>query len=504
MFWRRNRAGLGSVAFALLLMGGEAAGFATPQLCSLWPWSICFSLFVLCIFIGWDLPNPRLITALLFGLTIAWHAESSRQLIELHTRHVDKNGQAPEFTLKVESDPTVLNPKNGRPKRISFYSKIGDIPVKVIAGTSGDSIIPSHGEMWKCRGWLSLKKDSPNRYSRRTLWVMDENSLKRVAKERCRHAGGWYSNLAETLAARVETGLKWCPEIARLNKAILLGMSSEMPYEKRRIFADAGTIHVFAISGLHVMMVAVLMNSLILCFNVKPYVKCIVLLPTLAAYVMLSGAKPSAIRAAIMAAFWLSAGMFGRKTDSLTAWSMAAVAIYTFSPASIFDAGCSLSFTVMLGLLLWIKWATQFKSPVASRFTVANWILNALGISFATWIAGTPVVASLFGKISISGIISNVFVVPLAGMSVILGATGIFSSLLSTHLCVFFNNLSALCTIAMDRISYWSTLIPGGSLDTQSWGWADCTAWYLAWFALFSLLSRHLKRRESAVLHNWQ
>jgi competence protein ComEC len=281
-------------------------------------------------------------------------------------------------------------------------------------------------------------------------------------------------------------------------------MSSEMPYEKRRIFADAGTIHVFAISGLHVMMVAVLMNSLILCFNVKPYVKCIVLLPTLAAYVMLSGAKPSAIRAAIMAAFWLSAGMFGRKTDSLTAWSMAAVAIYTFSPASIFDAGCSLSFTVMLGLLLWIKWATQFKSPVASRFTVANWILNALGISFATWIAGTPVVASLFGKISISGIISNVFVVPLAGMSVVLGATGIFSSLLSTHLCVFFNNLSAFCTIAMDRISYWSTLIPGGSLDTQSWGWADCTAWYLAWFALFSLLSRHLKRRESAALHNWQ
>jgi competence protein ComEC len=205
-----------------------------------------------------------------------------------------------------------------------------------------------------------------------------------------------------------------------------------------------------------------------------------------------------------MAAFWLSAGMFGRKTDSLTAWSMAAVAIYTFSPASIFDAGCSLSFTVMLGLLLWIKWATQFKSPVASRFTVANWILNALGISFATWIAGTPVVASLFGKISISGIISNVFVVPLAGMSVVLGATGIFSSLLSTHLCVFFNNLSAFCTIAMDRISYWSTLIPGGSLDTQSWGWADCTAWYLAWFALFSLLSRHLKRRESAALHNWQ
>jgi ComEC/Rec2-related protein len=504
MFWRRNKVGLCRVAFVLLLVVGEAAGFFSPQFCELWPWAACFSIFISCVFIGWNFHMTKYIIALLIGFSIALHAESSRRRIEANTRHTDETGQAPEFTLKVESDPKIFKNKNDNPLRISFYSKIGDIPVKVIVRTNDDTKIPSHGEVWKCRGWLSLKKDSPHRYSRRTLWVANANSMKRVSEKPKYHVKKRYSSLAGALAEKVETGLKWCPEIAGLNKAILLGMSSEMPYRKRQIFANAGTVHVFAISGLHVMMVAALMNSLLLCFNVKAYIRCMWILPLLAAYVMLSGAKPSAIRAAIMAAFWLSSGIFGRKPDSLTAWSMAAIVIYTFSPASIFDAGCSLSFTVMLGLLLWIRWSKQFQAPITSRFTVINWILNALGISFATWIAGAPMVASLFGKISPAGIFANILVVPLAAISVVLGAAGIFSSFLSTHLCAFFNNLSALCTISMDRISYWSTLIPGGTLNTKPWGWLNCIAWYFAWFALFSLLSRHLKQRNRAILHDWQ
>lgn len=526
MFFRKNRAGLMAVMFALSLIVGEASGFSAADLNGIWPWSACFTLFVACVFRGWEIPAARYVFAFMAGITLAWCTESSRRLLESHAMRPDRRGLPPEYTLRIGSDPIIRQSVNGKTRRLSFDSKIGDMPVKVMVRLDGEIAHPQRDEIWRCRGWLSLKKDSPHRYSRRTLWVMDGGSLKRESGKGSCRAGIWYPEASKRLAERAETGLGWCPEIAALNKAMLLGMRSEMPREKRRTFADAGTVHVFAISGLHVMMVAAAMNSLLLCFRIKPAIRCMILLPALSSYVMLSGAKPSAVRAATMAAVLMTAAVSGRKADSLASWAAAAVLTYALSPSSVFDTGCLLSFTVMLGLLLWIKWSSQFAPPTEGWLKMAafekkfgdakafrilrnlckctNWFLGALGISFATWIAGAPVVATSFGKISPAGILANVFVVPLACVSVVLGAVGIASSFLSDLLAAFFNNLSAFSTIAMDRISQWAATIPGGTFDSLPWRWYDCAMWYMAWLALFTLLSRHLRKRESIPLYEWQ
>jgi hypothetical protein len=127
-----------------------------------------------------------------------------------------------------------------------------------------------------------------------------------------------------------------------------------------------------------------------------------------------------------------------------------------------------------------------------------------MGISFAAWIAGAPIAARVFGRLSSGSVIVNVAVVPLAGMAVGFAVFGVLTSFVLPHLGMFFNNLAALSIYAMWRISEVVAEIPGSYVETLPWSWCDCAMWYIAWFAFFALLSRHLPQRERIHVKEWE
>ena len=525
MFWRRNRQGLAIVALAMLLIVGETVGFLLPALSSLWPWTACLFALAVCIVVGWQTPAGRYLLVPLLGLTLAWRSEDGRLTLEQQGHRLRENGLPPTFDLRVESE--VL--RRCRPRQggwtISFESHIEGIAVKVVAPVRQDGQVPSLGEVWRCAGWLSLKKSAPTRYARRTLWVMEEDHLVRIAEAK-RSAMMFYRRISERLSGYVGTGLGWCPELAAFNRAMLLGLRTEVPAGRRKAFAAAGTMHVFAISGLHVMLIAGLLRVLLAKTGLPPKACAACVLPILWAYVMLSGARPSAVRAALMMSLWMGAGLFERKADGLAAWGHAAFLVYSLSPALIFDAGCALSFMVMLGIALWLRWSSQFATPLdwmrriaareqalgadrrAERIVVWQGlglrILGGLGISFAAWIASAPLMARVFENLTLGGLVANVVVVPLAGIAVVLGAAGMVASMMFTPLGAFFNNLSALCTWTMAQISEGIAHLPGVAVETQPWSWCDCCLWYVAWLMLFAVLARHLPAREWIPIKTWR
>ena len=130
--------------------------------------------------------------------------------------------------------------------------------------------------------------------------------------------------------------------------------------------------------------------------------------------------------------------------------------------------------------------------------------MGALGISFAAWIASTPIAARIFGRITIGGILANVVVVPLAAVSVVLGVAGTVASSVAAPLGAFFNNLAAGCTWLMELLSEWVVRCPGTSFKTIAWSWRDCGIWYVAWIALFAVLSRNLPRKEWIPVKTWE
>ena len=180
----------------------------------------------------------------------------------------------------------------------------------------------------------------------------------------------------------------------------------------------------------------------------------------------------------------------------------------------------------MLGIVLWIRWTSAFASPLDGLLRLAAqaqtlgeeerkkfflkwyfrgmWVLGALGISFAAWIASTPIAARIFGRITVGGILANVVVVPLATVSVVLGVAGTVASSVAVPLGAFFNNLAAGCIRLMELLSEWVVRCPGASFETQAWSWCDCGIWYVAWMALFAVLSRNLPRKEWIPVKTWE
>lgn len=521
---RANWTALPVVMFAAALVAGEVFGFALHAFAGLWAWAALLTILLMSASLGWRVPRLTHLIVFCLGVTLAWRAEAHRISVDAYAKSMPEAGGAPEFLLKVEGEATCRKGKRGR-RYASFNSNVGNVPVKVIAPLSEGDAVPADGELWRCRGWLALRKGSPSRYSRRMLWVTEKDAPEKVADAGL-SAGRVYRRLSGDLSNRVKEGVVWPRELSAFANAMLLGRRGEIPYGRLAVFAAAGTVHVFAISGLHVMLIAGLLNRLLRSLRLSKRMCAACSIPALAAYVMLIGSPPSAVRAALMTSLYYGAHLFGRKPDSLAAWGLAAIVICGISPEMILNVGCVLSFAVMLGIVLWIRWSGQFASPADGFLKLAEregkfrcvwrkrmflwlhrrsaWILGGLGISFAAWVAGAPIAARVFERLALGSVAVNVVVVPLAGVAVAFGVFGIVTTFILPQLGMIFNNLASLCIFLMSWISEKVAAMPGSSVETLPWSWWDCLMWYVAWFFLFALLSRHLPRKDRIHVKEWE
>ena len=463
---------------ACCLVAGEACGFALHAAATAWPWMAGLLAFAILVAYGWNIRGCLLPFAFAAGVVLAAKTESVRQNI------VDATcfRAVPEAQhLLVEGRVNVWKSKKHAGKSVDFLSHLGPLPVKVVMAVAEGESTPSPGETWWCQGRLASTQSGTNLFGRHTFWVRGSGKARRLAAAE-ETASRRYAKTSAALASQASLGLGWAPELAGLNHAMLLGQRSALDPSRRKTFAAAGTIHVFAISGLHVMMLAWMLNGILARLDIPLAIRGLVTIPAVAAYVMLTGMRPSAIRAAMMMALYLLAPVFGRRPDAQTAWGMAAIAVYGSAPARIYDIGCTLSFAVMLGIVLWVRWSGNLQ-PLVAAGTMRQKFLGNLGVSFAAWAAGAPIIAQTFGRLSLGGLFANIAVVICAQWTVRFGAFGIAASLICIPLAAIANNLAALCTWLMAFISETVASIPHTVIDTTRWTALHSVSWYVFWAA---------------------
>jgi len=294
--------------------------------------------------------------------------------------------------------------------------------------------------------------------------------------------------IRRALSRRVAIGLGRERDIVALNRAILLGERGRLPPETRRTFVESGTIHVFAISGLHVMAVAGLLYWLLRMAFVPLRVAGAAAVPILWAYVWIVGLPPSAVRAATMATFYYAAPLFWRRPDGMKAWAATFFIVYLVDPTKICDVGCALSFTVMLAILL----ALECGKTLGGAWT------QSLCVAVAAWAAGVPIAAHVFGRVTPGGLLANLALLPSAAVTVVAGVLGLMASFVSETVAAHFNNLSALFTKAMVGVSAVVARLPGANVETGSWPTWVCLLWYVALVLVLALAWRWRLRREYA------
>lgn len=199
---------------------------------------------------------------------------------------------------------------------------------------------------------------------------------------------------------------------------ILLGVDSDLPSSLEDAYRDTGVAHIIAISGFNM---AVLAGLFLWVFSrlFGPYWAALIASILLALYTLFVDASSSVWRALIMAVVGSGGQLIGRRNSGLNALFFTAALMCLVNPLLIGDVSFQLSFAATFGLVVfaqpmqdWLKnlLETRFSETTSVRFTkpLSEYFLFTLAAQFAT----LPVIATQFGRISLSSILANPLVLP--------------------------------------------------------------------------------------------
>ena len=200
------------------------------------------------------------------------------------------------------------------------------------------------------------------------------------------------------------------PSVSSVLKSMITGNKSSLDKDIKEDFINTGLIHILVISGLHIGFCAVIFMFCFKLLGLKLNYIYILTIPALFFYVLLTGANPPAIRAAIMLSCLLVALMLNREPLIYNALALSALVILIFNPQSLFTASFQLSFLATFGLLyLYPKFSMCF-GKIKNKYIKYVWDIACVTIS--AQIALIPLLVFYFGKISMVSFILNLIIVP--------------------------------------------------------------------------------------------
>jgi competence protein ComEC len=245
-------------------------------------------------------------------------------------------------------------------------------------------------------------------------------------------ASGWIgSGLLSSLRKRLNE-MTWryvAGDEAAFASAILLGNREQLSKSRRELFLQTGTVHLLAISGLHV---GILAGSFFLLFRLGWVSRKKCLWATIAFvifYAWLVEFRPPVSRAAILVTLFCVGRILGEHNFSFNLLAIAGLIVLLINPSDLFGIGPQLSFLAVASLTFgkdWVFWPPSrdpIKRLIAStrpwHVRTMNWLgrqlRTALLVSGLIWIVAMPLVAYRFHLVApISLIVNPLLLLPIA------------------------------------------------------------------------------------------
>jgi len=207
-------------------------------------------------------------------------------------------------------------------------------------------------------------------------------------------------------------------------QALLLGDRSRVTDEQRERFAQTGLLHLLAVSGLHVflvgMVVYVLLRPLLMRVRLPrtavERMRAVLTVALLGLYMLLTGGRPSVVRAVIMAALFIGGILFQRSASSLNTLGVAALVLLAVRPPALFDVGFQLSMTAVAGIITLNPRLLEMMPPWMLQGTVREWMVSSGTVSAAAILSTAPVLLYHFGWVSAAGLLLNMTGIPFTAL----------------------------------------------------------------------------------------
>ncbi len=267
----------------------------------------------------------------------------------------------------------------------------------------------------------------------------------------------WSKRIRRTLMDRIDRSIEGRDEKAILY-SLLLGYRAELGQDVKQQFVRSGSMHILAVSGLHVGILYILPAFLIGKIRgsmAGRLLATLVLLVLLWSYAMLTGLSPSVVRAVTMCSVHRMAILMGRKTGIFHVLSLTAFVMVLSRPAIIFETGFQLSFAAVAGI-------AGFQKNLSSMIPAKGWLARRtwqlVTVSIAAQLATAPLSLFYFHQFSNVFILSNLAVIPLVTVILYVGLAFI---LLSSFGLYPLSGILEWLTSLLDGITHLMGRIPG-------------------------------------------
>jgi len=212
----------------------------------------------------------------------------------------------------------------------------------------------------------------------------------------------WRDRCAEQLSFNVNG-----PVSRDVLLAITWGYDQGLDADVKARFLRSGAIHLFAISGQHVAILA----SIVLLFarlaQVPLRVRYGALPLLLGIYVFLTGGAPSAVRAWLMLSLWSAGKALLRAQLALNAVALAAIVLLVGNPLCLGQSGFQFSFLIVIVLILGCRLASAVPGVLAERSLwvptafrthplrrgLWRWAVQGATVSMLAWFGSSGLVA---------------------------------------------------------------------------------------------------------------
>ena len=227
-----------------------------------------------------------------------------------------------------------------------------------------------------------------------------------------------------------DTIRKYVPsEEGELLIGMLFGSSKwNMSDRTENLLYRAGIGHVAAVSGLHMSVAAGIAAALAIALRLPKWGQFISVTAVSLLFAMTAGFTPSVVRSLIMVMFVWAAGIFNRRSDSLTSLAAAIIIMTISSPFIVRSTSFLLSVSGTIGTAVLSPMFINAYEKKMERKTDLPYhvgaLTSALCSSLCAAAAVFPVSALTFDQISIASPLTNLLLSPLCTAAIAIAAIG--------------------------------------------------------------------------------
>lgn len=245
-----------------------------------------------------------------------------------------------------------------------------------------------------------------------------------------------------------------------VTEALIFGYKDDLPKDLIESYSKTGTLHVLAVSGMHVALVFLLLSKILWFFDLKKYgkkIKPILIILSVWIYCIITGLSPSVIRAGVMISLVVTGKMLNRTINIYNIIFASAFIILLINPLWIYNVGFQLSFAAVIGIVFLQEYIKKLWKP-GNKITNAIW--EIIVISISAQIAAFALCLYYFNQFPNYFILSNLIIIPLTTAIIYVGTLLVVFSKISSvagflsAIVTFLVKLTNYCVVKIENLPF--------------------------------------------------